>query len=351
MGAVETAMSGLVLRARSRQVDRISLSAASIRCACIGPTALSRTAAGKQRTRLLKQKSIDGGLCIHSDRTGQQSPRRRKMNEAVAATGRGGDRCKAGIGQHGVARRQHGHAERAAGAVRGVVRQQRIELPIQFYKPVRRIDNGGYERRGKAGGLRQAYANEFIERSRIGHECELHGGFQSAGVRERTDGERRVENLPQQPRRWGGKSVHACGVPRLGYKRTQANSATRLRVMHELSIATSLIDAIIGHLIESGGARAGRVVVEVGELSGVVPAALQSAFAFAHRQESSLDGATLEIQPVAVTLDCSPCGGERPAVSVNELRCTECGASSSRVVRGRELDIVLIEVIDAAPDA
>ncbi|MDB5326185.1 MAG: hypA [Phycisphaerales bacterium] len=121
--------------------------------------------------------------------------------------------------------------------------------------------------------------------------------------------------------------------------------------MHELSIATSLVDAVVGHLIESGGGSVRRVVVEVGELSGVVPAALQSAFTFAHRQEVSLEGATLEIRPVAVTLFCQACDREHPAVGVNALRCSECGASSSRVVRGRELDIVAIEVMNAAPDA
>ncbi|HEX8341406.1 MAG TPA: hydrogenase maturation nickel metallochaperone HypA [Tepidisphaeraceae bacterium] len=129
--------------------------------------------------------------------------------------------------------------------------------------------------------------------------------------------------------------------------------------MHELSIANSLLDVVTAQLIESGAGRVRRVIIEVGDLSGVVPAALRTAFRAAATHDVSFAGAVLDIRPVAVTLYCDPCGAERPAVSAAAMRCAVCGRASARVVRGRELDVVGIEVTDeifheatdAAPDA
>ena len=120
--------------------------------------------------------------------------------------------------------------------------------------------------------------------------------------------------------------------------------------MHELSVATSLVDVVMAHLIESGGERVTRVVVDIGDLSGVVPAALRSAFVVARGTEPAMRAAKLELRAVAVTIACDACG-ERPASGPNDLRCSECGTPSMRVIRGRELDVVGIEVSDAAADA
>lgn len=121
--------------------------------------------------------------------------------------------------------------------------------------------------------------------------------------------------------------------------------------MHELSIATSLIDVVMAQLIESGAGRVVRVIVEVGELSGVVPEALRTAFCMAARQEPAMTDAVLELRVVPVSLYCPSCDAEQPAVSVQALRCRVCDTPSARVVRGWELDVVSIEVDDAAANA
>ena len=121
--------------------------------------------------------------------------------------------------------------------------------------------------------------------------------------------------------------------------------------MHELSVAHSLVDVVMEHLIESGGTRVRSVVVEVGDLSGIVPTALQSAFKVASDAEPSLRGAGLDIRPVGVAIYCKTCGVERQAVSVQSLRCVTCGQASADVVRGRELEVIGIEVDDAATHA
>lgn len=121
--------------------------------------------------------------------------------------------------------------------------------------------------------------------------------------------------------------------------------------MHEQSIANNLIDIVLETLIDSGADGARRVVVEVGELSGVDPAALASAWRIARSAEAGVQGAELEIRVVPVTLYCNTCECERPAQSMRALRCRVCHAASTTVVRGRELDVLSIEVMDAATNA
>ncbi|HEY0010091.1 MAG TPA: hydrogenase maturation nickel metallochaperone HypA [Tepidisphaeraceae bacterium] len=113
--------------------------------------------------------------------------------------------------------------------------------------------------------------------------------------------------------------------------------------MHEQSIVNSLIDVVTEHVIRNNAARVRNVKVEVGQLSGVVPEALQSAFAIS-TDGTPLEGASLQLVSVAVELWCDVCGKQSPAISVQQLACAECGRPSNRVVRGRELEVTSIEV-------
>ena len=113
--------------------------------------------------------------------------------------------------------------------------------------------------------------------------------------------------------------------------------------MHEQSIVNSLVDVVTEQVIRAGATRARALTIEVGELSGVVHEALRSAFAtFTHG--TVLEGVSLAIETVAVAIHCEVCGRDRPAESVQRLVCSVCHTPSNRVVRGRELDVVKIEV-------
>ena len=114
--------------------------------------------------------------------------------------------------------------------------------------------------------------------------------------------------------------------------------------MHEMSIALSLIDVATQQAIENEAERVTLVEVEIGDLSGVVPEALRSAFTIARANEPLLKSADLKITPVVVTLQCATCGDEKPAVAANDLRCSMCDSPSNAVVHGKELDVVAIEI-------
>jgi len=120
--------------------------------------------------------------------------------------------------------------------------------------------------------------------------------------------------------------------------------------MHELSIAQSLIDLLSEQLADEPAARVAVVHLKIGELSGVVPAALSSAFAIA-RQGTALDGAELKIESVAPRIWCDRCDTEQPAVSLQNMACVVCGQPSADVRTGRELEVTQMEIVEESPDA
>jgi len=112
--------------------------------------------------------------------------------------------------------------------------------------------------------------------------------------------------------------------------------------MHELSIALAVVDAAAEEAARHGG-RVVAVRLRVGPLSGVVPAALRSAYELA-REGSAVAGSDLVVEEVPVVVYCEACAAERPAASWPRLACGDCGAPAPRVVRGRELEVVALEI-------
>lgn len=112
--------------------------------------------------------------------------------------------------------------------------------------------------------------------------------------------------------------------------------------MHELSIALSLLDLVE----EEAAHRECRVVaihLQLGPLSGVVREALLLAYELA-REGTAMAGAELIVEDVAVVVSCPNCHAERAPVSAFELICPDCGSPTPDVIRGRELDVVALEI-------
>jgi hydrogenase nickel incorporation protein HypA/HybF len=119
--------------------------------------------------------------------------------------------------------------------------------------------------------------------------------------------------------------------------------------MHELSIALSIIDLVA----EQAELYPGRVVgvhLKLGVLSGVVPAALLSAWEQA-KAETPFSDARLLLQEMPVRIFCGVCQVERPAESLQLLSCRICGTPASRVVSGRELELSTLEITDEPANA
>jgi len=112
--------------------------------------------------------------------------------------------------------------------------------------------------------------------------------------------------------------------------------------MHELSIAMSLVDLAR----EEEERVQGRVIalhIKVGRLSGVFKDALLSSYEMAS-YDTSLQGSQLIIEDVPIVIYCSQCRAESAVVSMQWLCCSVCSAPSSRILSGKELELVSLEM-------
>jgi len=84
-----------------------------------------------------------------------------------------------------------------------------------------------------------------------------------------------------------------------------------------------------------------RVVVEIGELSGVVSESISFWFPEVARG-TDLENARLEIQAVNAIARCEMCGTEFPTPTM--LTACPCGSIRFKRVRGEELNVRSIEL-------
>lgn len=118
--------------------------------------------------------------------------------------------------------------------------------------------------------------------------------------------------------------------------------------MHELSIANSLVTAVTEAVAEFPGSAAGVVTevhVQIGALSGVVPAALEFAWDVACTG-TPLVGSTLVIKSIPARIHCPACDCESDVVGALVLVCPICGRASGDIRAGRELLLSHIVVQD-----
>jgi hydrogenase nickel incorporation protein HypA/HybF len=113
--------------------------------------------------------------------------------------------------------------------------------------------------------------------------------------------------------------------------------------MHELSIAMSILDLAAEEAERHGNAEVCVIRLRLGPLSGVVKQALVSAYELA-REGTAMAATELVIEDVSLAAHCPTCGIDCEPASVFDLRCPTCGTPTPRVVRGRELEVVSLEI-------
>ena len=107
--------------------------------------------------------------------------------------------------------------------------------------------------------------------------------------------------------------------------------------MHELGICDALLKMVRNIAAEESLEEITRITVEVGSLSGVVPAYMSDCW------EAVTDGTELaEVEFVVEELEgtarCLDCGEEFPADG-NRLRCPSCGGEKLTPLTGRDLTL------------
>ncbi len=110
--------------------------------------------------------------------------------------------------------------------------------------------------------------------------------------------------------------------------------------MHELSIATEIIDIVEKEAARLHLNRIGEISLKIGALTGVNPDALLFALE-ASTIGTPLEKARVNIETVPIRGSCRSCGREF-VLDEYVFICSHCGSGDLHVTSGEELDIVSI---------
>ena len=94
---------------------------------------------------------------------------------------------------------------------------------------------------------------------------------------------------------------------------------------------------------QNGVSHVSKVVMNIGEVSTVVPEYLTDCWRWAADKEELLKGCELEVIVTDAVTVCNTCGKEYPTVEHGK-NCPFCGSADTVLLRGNEVEIKEIEV-------
>jgi len=112
--------------------------------------------------------------------------------------------------------------------------------------------------------------------------------------------------------------------------------------VHEVGIASSILECVAAEAQRHPGSRVLGVGVRIGALSNVDKDALDFAFE-ALTRETDLENLKLEIEWRPWRQRCLSCSEEYDVENM-DVTCPKCGASHSTCIGGAELDIAYLEL-------
>lgn len=113
--------------------------------------------------------------------------------------------------------------------------------------------------------------------------------------------------------------------------------------MHELSLVQGIFDSVIPVARQNGATKITSITLTIGEMTMVVPEAMEFAFEALSEDDPLLNGATLEMQFVTPRSSCLDCGAEFEHDRFHN-HCPECGSATTMLVAGRELEVASMEI-------
>ena len=113
--------------------------------------------------------------------------------------------------------------------------------------------------------------------------------------------------------------------------------------MHELGIVFYIIRDVKEAAREHGVEHVNAVVMNIGEVSTVIPDYLTDCWRWAADKEDLLKGCTLRCNILPAVTQCNACGREYPTVQFGKT-CPHCGGEDTVLITGNEVEIKEIEV-------
>lgn len=111
--------------------------------------------------------------------------------------------------------------------------------------------------------------------------------------------------------------------------------------MHEMSIAVAVVGQVEEAALAAGATAVRSVLLQVGELAGVVPEALDFCFQLACA-DTVLADCELIVEAVPGRARCRPCASDWPVGLPPSLSCPQCGTPAAELLAGRELQIASV---------
>lgn len=111
--------------------------------------------------------------------------------------------------------------------------------------------------------------------------------------------------------------------------------------MHELGVISSMVKSIERIVKEEGCTQVQKIVLEVGELSGVVPHYMEVCFPAAV-YKTFMEDCVLEMETIPGIVRCKDCGREFNAVA-QDFMCPDCQGHDMEILSGN--DVMIKEIV------
>jgi hydrogenase nickel incorporation protein HypA/HybF len=113
--------------------------------------------------------------------------------------------------------------------------------------------------------------------------------------------------------------------------------------MHELTLVNSLVELASDYAQRNGALRVSSITIRLGVLCGI-SRSLYFCFEPASRG-TRCEGASLTIIESPLSVLCANCNEAKTPRARYNLRCPDCGRPTPKVLTGREMDLVSIEIM------
>ena len=112
--------------------------------------------------------------------------------------------------------------------------------------------------------------------------------------------------------------------------------------MHELGLVFHMVDLLEKVGEENELTHIERVVLDLGEVSGVLVDQLQDCWKWASAKSELLAGAVLEVNQLEAVTICNDCGRTYPTVAHGRI-CPHCDSPNTVLVSGNQMEVREVE--------
>ena len=112
--------------------------------------------------------------------------------------------------------------------------------------------------------------------------------------------------------------------------------------MHELGIVFHIIKSVEQVAADNELEKISAVVLELGEVSGVIPDYLTDCWKWATAKSELVSGSELKIETLPALTHCDGCGRDYPTVAHGKT-CPHCQSGNTWLLTGNEVNIKEIE--------